>query len=91
MSNKRKIVRIEYSHKGTRVFLDDGSELTGLVSVDCFSAVNNTAQATISAYVYPELVVRYQHIKSGETVSLTEAEAVRFFDNRNPFAWRKVS
>jgi hypothetical protein len=91
MQTKHRIVRVEISDpKNTRVYLEDGSELTGIISVDANTAVNDISTVTLSAYVFPNNGVVYEHFKTKERVTLNPTEYSQFFDNINPAEWRRV-
>jgi hypothetical protein len=91
MQTKHRITRVEISDpKNTRVYLEDGSELAGVISVDTNSSVNDISKVTLSAYVFPNNGVVYEHFKTKERVTLNPAGYCRFFDNRNPAEWRRV-
>jgi hypothetical protein len=60
MQTKHRIVRVEISDpKNTRVYLEDGSELTGIISIDAKCSVNDISTVTLSAYVFPNNGVVY--------------------------------
>jgi uncharacterized protein YcfL len=91
MQNKRKIARVDISDpKNTRVFLDDGSELVGITSVEAKTAVNEVTTVSLSAYVYSEKGITYEHYETKQRVNLTQSEEASFFRNRNPFHWRRA-
>jgi len=86
---ERRIVKVIHTDKEARVFLDDGSELKGLIDARSSSGVNSPTTVTISAYVYPHKprLFHYINTRTGERVSLTPKEADRFFDNRDSWEW----
>lgn len=86
-----RIVKITHIDNEAKVLLDDGSELEGLISVSCNSAVNQLSTVKLEAYVSPHkeiAMLNYININTGQQVSLTLKEADRFFDNRDPQEWR---
>lgn len=88
---ERRIVKIVHTEQKARVFLDDGSELKGLIDVGCVSTINQLSTVKLKSYVFPhkeELLFHYVNTRTGERVSLTPKEADRFFDNRDPWEWR---
>lgn len=91
MRTKHRITRVDITDpENSRVYLDDGSELTGVFSVDASTSVNDVSKVTISVYIYPNSGVIYEHFKTKERVTLNPTEQSRFFDNRNPAEWRRV-
>lgn len=87
--NKRKIVKVVHQDDKACVFLDDGSELVGLIHTASASAVSEGSTVELTAYVYPCSSKRYVNTHTGQQVCLTEQEAARFFDNRDPAIWRE--
>ena len=91
MQTKHRITRVDVTDpENTRIYLDDGSELTGILSVDTSTAVNDISRVTLSAYVFPNNGVVYEHFKTKERVTLNPTQYSQFFDNRNPAEWRRV-
>lgn len=86
-----RIVKITHVDNEAKVFLDDGSELEGLISVSCNSTVNQLSTVRLEAYISPHketAILNYININTGQRVSLTTEQADRFFDNRDPQEWR---
>lgn len=91
MMIERRIVKVIHTDKEARVFLDDGSELKGLIDVGCVSTVNDLSTVKLESYISPykeTLLFHYINTQTGERVSLKPEEADRFFDNRDPWEWR---
>lgn len=89
---KRKIVKVDFNNFiDAKVILDDGSELVGITDLKLSYSVNGMPSVTLEAYVYAEKTVTLEHNKTKERVTLTEKEVSRFLENRNPFAWSKVT
>ena len=57
---------------------------------DAINQALQLTQALLNEEMSDDTIVKYQHRSSGETVSLTQTQAARFFDNRNPSEWRKL-
>lgn len=90
MMTERRIVKVVHTAKDARVFLDDGSELKGLIDVGSVSTVNQLSTVKLESYVFPykeTTLFHYIHIQTGERVSLTKEQADRFFCNRDPYDW----
>ena len=91
MRSNRRIVRVDMSSpENSRVILDDGSELVGIKSIKAHTSFNDITTVGIEAYVYPQKGTTYEHYRNGERVYLSTSEEARFFENRNPFHWRRV-
>ena len=84
-----RISKVLYTDKGARVFLDDGSELEGLIEVISSSAVNELSTVNLKAYMFTTKLYQYVNRQSGELVSPTAEQADRFFDNRHPLDWER--
>lgn len=87
---ERRIVKVIHTDKEARVFLDDGSELKGLIDVGCVSTIDDLSTVKLESYISPYKetpLFHYINTRTGERVSLTPKEADRFFDNRDSWEW----
>jgi uncharacterized protein (UPF0248 family) len=87
-----KITQIDTSSRNAKIILENGEQLEGIVKVVTTSSLDDISRVTLTALVYNEpkkVHHRYVNIKTNNEVLLTEAEVVRFFDNRDPRDWKK--
>jgi uncharacterized protein (UPF0248 family) len=87
-----KITQIDTSSRNAKIILENGEQLEGIVKVVTTSSLDDISRVTLTALVYNEpkkVYHRYVNIKTNNEVLLTEAEVVRFFDNRDPREWKK--
>jgi len=88
---ERRIVKVVHTEQKARIFLDDGSELKGLIDVGSSSAVNQLSVVKLESYIFShksEPLFRYVNTRTGQRVSLTAEQADRFFDNRDSREWK---
>jgi predicted transposase YdaD len=89
MMKHHRIERIETVGDRVHVYLEDGSQIDGIISAKTSASVNSLSTVKLQAYIYKPTCT-YQHYKSKERVTLTSAEEASFFRNRNPFEWKRI-
>ena len=79
-----KIEKVETRGNTAHVYLDDGTELSGVIEISTKSALNYLSEVTIRAYVSVSKQRTYIHKSTGDKVSLKATDIDDFFRNRNP-------
>lgn len=91
MQIKRNISKVDISDpSNTRIYLDDGSELTHIIAVSATSCVDSISTVSLEAHILPRTGATYEHYRTKERITLSRSEESIFFENRNPTHWRRV-